>query len=233
MWQRLKRIFRSIFGFMIERAESPELILKQNVRDLEDQVPRMNESIAMIRANQTLLEKELARLQSEEKDLAAKITAALKVGRRDLALNYATTFEQVKKDKASTESQLEAARKAYEKSLEVKKAFMLEKERKTQEAMRAIESNRRAEWQAKVAGAMESFQVGGIDATHDEMVKKLEQKAAVSEAKLEMALDNIDIQGVKIEEEARKIQANETLAQFEKQLGYAPVEAASAREKTG
>ena len=58
MWQRMKRAFRSMFGWMISAAEDPELILEQNIRDLNDQVPKMNESIAMVKANVTLLEKE-------------------------------------------------------------------------------------------------------------------------------------------------------------------------------
>ncbi len=232
MWQRLKRIIRAIFGSAIEAAEDPEMILKQNLRDLEDQVPKMNESIAMVRANQTLLEKEVAKLSTTEKELSAKIQASLKVGRRDIALTYANQFEQVKKDKAASESQLEAARGAYDKAMQVKRAFMQEKERKSQSAMRVIQSNKRAQWQSKVADAMESFQVGGIDQTHDEMIRKLEEKAAVSEAKLEMALDKVDAAGFKIEEEARAIESNETLRQFELQMGLIkPEELVAPAEK--
>ena len=61
MWRRFKRAIRSFFGFFISVAEDPELILEQNIRDMNDQVPRMNESIAMVKANATLLEKEEAK----------------------------------------------------------------------------------------------------------------------------------------------------------------------------
>ena len=50
MFNRLSRMFRSFFGFFISVAENPELILEQNIRDMNDQVPRMNESIAMVKA---------------------------------------------------------------------------------------------------------------------------------------------------------------------------------------
>ena len=46
MWARLSRVIRSFVGFFISVAEDPELILQQNIRDMNDQVPRMNESIA-------------------------------------------------------------------------------------------------------------------------------------------------------------------------------------------
>ncbi|RME75562.1 MAG: PspA/IM30 family protein [Planctomycetota bacterium] len=222
MWERLKRVFRSMFGSAVEAMENPEAILKQNIRDLEDQVPKMNESIAMIRANQTLLERELDKLARTERELAAKIKAALKSGRRDLAMGFATRLEQVRSDKAQTAAQLEAAREAYDKALHVKQAFMRAKEAKVREATRALQASRRSEWQKKVADALESFQVAGIDATHDEMVQRLEQKAALGEARLEMALDSLEVQDVKIEQAAQELEANATLLEFERELGLAP-----------
>ena len=56
MFDRFKRAMRSFFGFFVSSIEDPELILEQNIRDMNDQVPKMNESIAMVRANVTLLE---------------------------------------------------------------------------------------------------------------------------------------------------------------------------------
>jgi phage shock protein A len=113
---------------------------------------------------------------------------------------------------------------------------MREKERKTQEAMDAIRDARRAQWQAKVADAMESFEVAGIDATHDEMIRKVEEQTALNEARMQMALESVDHQAIKIEEEAEKIQAQEIVKQFKMEMGLAtptPVsDVASAGEKT-
>ena len=75
MWQRFKRAMRSFVGFFVSTIEDPELILEQNIRDLNDQVPKMNESIAMVRANVTLLEKENAKYKTEVGDLTAKVKA--------------------------------------------------------------------------------------------------------------------------------------------------------------
>jgi len=73
MWRRLQRMFRSFFGFFISVAEDPELILEQNIRDMNDQVPHMNESIAMVKANVTLLEKEESKYKNDVNDLTAKV----------------------------------------------------------------------------------------------------------------------------------------------------------------
>jgi len=233
MWNRLVRVMRSFIGFFISVAEDPELILEQNIRDMNDQVPRMNESIAMVKANVTLLEKEEAKYKSELNDLTAKVKAAIQAGRDDLAGSFAAQLEQMRGALARTQGQLTTARAAFDKALVVKQAFLREKERKTQEALNAIRDYRRAQWQKKVADAMEQFEVAGISQTHDEMVRKIEEMTAVNEARMEMALGNVDEQKVKIEEEAEKLRASELVRQFKVEMGVlAPEPSAPAAEKT-
>src|SRR5215475_13164538 len=233
MWQRLSRMVRSFVGFFISVAEDPELILQQNIRDMNDQVPRMNESIAMVKANVTLLEKEQAKYRADLANLTAKVKAAIQANRDDLAGAFATQLEQLKGALARTEGQLQTARAAFEKALAVKQAFMREKERKTQEALNAIADYRRAQWQKKVADVMEQFEVAGISETHDEMVRKINEMTAVNEARMDMAMGNVDQQKIKIEEEAQKLQANELVKQFKIEMGLAPAPAAAAgAEKT-
>lgn len=233
MWNRLSRAMRSFIGFFISMAENPELILEQNIRDMNDQVPRMNDSIAMVKANQTLLEREEAKYKTEVADLTAKVRAAIQGGRDDLAGAFATQLESTRSALARTQGQLTTASAAFEKALNVKKAFLREKDRKTHEAMNAIRDYRRAQWQKKVADAMEQFEVGGISQTHDDMVRKIEEETAVNEARMDMALGNVDQQKFKIEEEAEKMRANELVKQFKAEMGLiAPEPTQSAPQKT-
>src|SRR3954471_9383459 len=219
MWDRFRRAMRSFVGFFVSSIEDPELILEQNIRDLNDQVPKMNESIAMVKANQTLLEKENQKYKNDTVELTSKVKAAIQANRDDIATTYATQLQSTKAALMRNEQQLSAARQAFEKAMQVKQAFMKEKDRKTNEAMQALRDARRAKWQSKVADAMESFQVAGIDATHDEMLQKIQEKTAVGEARMEMAMSNVDTQGMKIEEEAEKIRAQELLKQFKQEMG--------------
>ena len=214
-------------------GENPEIILEQNIRDMNDQVPRMNESIAMVKANATLLQKEEARYQGELADLTAKVKAAIQAGRDDLAGSFALQLEQVKTSLARTQGQLQTANAAFDKAMAVKKAFMMEKERKTREALDAIRDYRRAQWQKKVADSMEQFEVAGISQTHEEMVRKIEEMTAVNEARMDLALGNVDQQKVQIEEEAGKLRANELVKQFKAEMGLiAPQPTAAPPQKT-
>jgi len=233
MWQRFTRMIRSFVGFFVSAAENPEIILEQNIRDMNDQVPAMNESIAMVKANVTLLEKEEAKYKAEVAELAGKVKAAIQNGRDDIAGNYAVQLEQMRSALARTQGQLTTARAGFEKANMVKQAFLREKERKTREAMSAIRDYRRSQWQKKVADAMEQFEVAGISQTHDEMVTKIEQQTAVNEARMEMALDSVDQQKFQIEEEAEKMRAAELVKQFKAEMGLISPEAgAPAAEKT-
>jgi phage shock protein A len=236
MWQRFTRLIRSFIGFFISVAEDPEMILQQNIRDMNDQVPRMNESIAMVKANVTLLEREQAKYQQSISDLTAKVKAAIQAGRDDIAGSFAAQLEQTKSALARNQGQLTTARAAFDKAMTVKQAFMQEKDRKTQEALNAIADHRRAQWQKKVADVMEQFQVAGISQTHDEMVRKIEEETAVNEARMDMALSNVDQQKIKIEDEAQKMQASELVKQFKIEMGLASpastTTAGGATEKT-
>jgi len=233
MWRRLSRVVRSFFGLFISMGENPEIILEQNIRDMNDQVPRMNESIAMVKANATLLQKEEARYKGELADLTAKVKASIQAGRDDLAGSFALQLEQLKGALARTQGQLQTANAAFDKALAVKKAFMMEKERKTREALDAIRDYRRAQWQKKVADSMEQFEVAGISQTHDEMVRKIEEMTAVNEARMELALGNVDQQKIQIEEESDKLRANELVKQFKAEMGLiSPQPSAAPAQKT-
>src|SRR5215472_1438993 len=234
MWQRFTRMIRSFVGFFISVAEDPELILQQNIRDMNDQVPRMNESIAMVKANVTLLEREQAKYQDDIATLTAKVKAAIQANRDDIAGAFAAQLEQTKGALARNQGQLATARAAFDKAMTVKQAFMREKDRKTQEALNAIADYRRAQWQKKVADAMEQFEVAGISQTHDEMIRKIQEQTAINEARMDMAMSNVDQQKVEIEDEAEKLQASELVKQFKIEMGLAAPDAAAAgpAEKT-
>src|SRR5438067_8286336 len=233
MWQRFKRAMRSMFGWMISAAEDHERILERDMRDPHDQVPKMNESIAMVKANVTLLEKENQKYRNDVVELTSKVKAAIQASRDDIATTYATQLQSTKSALTRNEQQLMASRQAFDKAMQVKQAFMREKDRKTSEAMQALRDARRSKWQSKVADAMESFQVAGIDATHDEMLQKIQEQTAVNEARMDMAMSNVDTQGMKIEEEAEKIRAQEMLKQFKQEMGMeSPASSGPEGQKT-
>jgi phage shock protein A len=140
-------------------------------------------------------------------------------------------LEKTKEDVTRTKEQLEFAEKAYEKALQVKKAFMREKDNKIREAREALRASERAQWQAKIADTLEQFEVGGVDQTHDEMVNRLNEETAKNEARMEIALDSIDTQAMQIEVDADKLRASEMVKQFKLEMGVDGGDKAEKAEK--
>lgn len=219
MWKRFVRAIRSLFGGLISSIEDPKLILEQNIRELNDQIPKMNENIATVKANVMLLEKEFNRNKAEYSDLVRKMKAAINAGRDDIAQNYALRMESVKNHMVQTKEQYQSAKSAYEKALEVKKVFMKQREKKIAEAKDALRAHERAKWQSKIADTMEAFEVGGIDSTHTEMIDRINEETAKNEARMELAMDSVDTDSFKIEEEAENLRAAELVKQFKMELG--------------
>ena len=219
LWSRFSRFVRSLFGGAISAMEDPRKILEQNIRELNDQVPEMNENIATVKANMIMLQKEVDKSKDRVEQLSNRIRTAIQSDRDDIAKKYAMRLEDEKESLERTQEQLKHAERAYEKALKVKKAFMREKERKIQEAKDALRQHERAQWQAEIADTMEQFEVAGLDQTHDEMVNRLNEETAKSEARMELALDSVDTEALQIEEDAEELRAEELVNQFKAEMG--------------
>ena len=232
MWQRFVRALRSIFSGIIGSIEDPKLILEQNIRELNDQVPKMNENIATVKAHVKRVEKEVSRYDRAIKEYTAKIKSAINAGRDDIAENYAMQLEKNKEHLISSREQLVSAERAYEKALQVKKAFMREKDQKIRDAREALRASERAAWQAKIADTLEQFEIGGSDQTHDEMIMRINEETAKNEARMELAMDSIDTQAMEIEVDAERMRASEIVKQFKMEMNEdQPASESSAKSR--
>jgi len=239
MWSRIKRLFRSIFGGIIDRAEDPELVLQQVIRDMRDKVPQMNENVAQVMATQKLLEKESANLEREISSLDAKVKAAIKQGRDDIAKTYITVMQEKRTSLTRAQDQLELATKASQQAVRFRDNYMLEMKKRSAEAMQLINQSRQAKMQEQLAQTMASFQVGDDAGSFDEMRDKINRRAAAAEAKMELSTTGIDAQLQDIERDAASIEVDDTLAAYKREMGLvkdsAPVTIGSdarAGEKT-
>lgn len=232
MFQRFIRAIKSMFGGFVSSMEDPKRILEQNIRELNDQIPQMNENIATVKANAVMLRKEVERYEKQINEVTSKIRSAINADRDDLAEGYALQLEKARENLEHSKEQLKFADQAYEKALKVKKAFMREKDRKIKEAREALRASERAEWQSRVANALESFEMGGLDQTHNEMVNRLNEETARNEARMEIALESVDTETMEIEANAEKLRAQELVNQFKQEMGKSTAPEKKKKEKT-
>jgi phage shock protein A len=227
MWSRLKRLFRSIFGGLIDSAEDPELILQQVIRDMRDKIPQMNNNVAQVVANEKLLARSLEEQSSKLATLDSKVKAAIKMNRDDLATAYIGELQTTQKAVEATRAQLAAAKVASEKAMKFRDNYLIQMKRKSDEAMHLIAQSKQARMQEQLAQTMASFQVGDDSATFDDMREKIARRAAAAEAKADLAASGIDSKMNEIEAEVANIEALDMLSAYKRQMGLIP-EAPSA-----
>jgi phage shock protein A len=219
MWARIKRMFRSFVGAFISMGEDPELILQQNIRDMRDKVPEMNSGIAKAKGGIIRIENEITQYKQEIAKLTARVKACLLSNDEALAGQYAVQLKQRQEALQRDEEQLAAAKAGYEALLKLKERYMREMKLKTEEAQHAISEARASKWKSELADVFESFEVAGVDATHQEMVEKLREKSIVADGKIAAAVDSVDMKTIEMEERAQQMEGQELLKQFKLDLG--------------
>ncbi|MFQ3583157.1 MAG: PspA/IM30 family protein, partial [Chloracidobacterium sp.] len=227
MWERLKRLFRSIFGGMIDAAEDPELILQQIIRDMRDQVPKLNENVAQVMSNEKLLEREVATLEREIPELDSKVKAAIKMGRDDIATTYIASLQEKQNTLTRVKEQLVVAKKASQQAIRFRDDYLLKMKRKQDEATQLISESKRARMQEQLAATMASFQIGDTAGSFDEMREKINRRAAAAEAKMELSNSGVDAQMMQLERDSYNIQAQDALIAYKRQMGLIPDEPAA------
>ncbi len=222
MWNRLKRLFRSIFGGLIDSAEDPELILKQLVRDMNDQVPKMRANVAQVMATEKRLAAEIEAQQTRLVQIDNKIKAAIRTGHDDIAATLIAEMQSAQRGLETTRQQHEQAKVSSAKAREFLDNYMLQVRRKTTEAMQLVAANRQAQMQEQMAQTMASFQMGDDSQTFDDMREKIANRSAAAEARAELASSGLDARMQSIDREIANIEAQDTLLAYKRQMGLIP-----------
>jgi phage shock protein A len=222
MWNRLKRLFRSIFGGIIESAEDPELILQQLVRDMNDEVPKMRNNVAHVMSTEKRLDREIQANQAKLTEIDNKIKAAIRTGHDDIATTLIGEMQLAQRSLETSKQNHEQAKAASLKAREFLDNYMSQVRRRQAEAMQLISATRQAQMQEKMAQTMASFQLGDTSQTFDDMREKIANRSAAAEARAELASTSLDARMQNIDRELDNIQAQDMLLAYKQQMGLTP-----------
>lgn len=201
--ERVSTLIRANLNDLIDKAEDPEKMIKQVILDMENQLLQVKTQVAIAIADQHLLEKK--RKENEDKVAEWMHKAELAVDKkqddlaraalqrvesyRELSQNFA---QQVDDQKAQVENLKSALRKLEQKLTEAQgKADLL------------IAQQRRARAVGKASDAKIAMGDSSKTNTFDRMKRKVAHTEAMSQAKSEMAADNIDDRFAALEKEDR------------------------------
>ena len=219
MFARLGRLLRSFFNKFLTAAEDPVTILENNIREMRDTIPKLNKALAKATGSVILLEKELEVFKQEEKELRAKLKAAAVSGEDQLGQDIALQLQRTMEARKKQEMALKGAKDGLASMREMRDAQIRKIKQETEKIKDAIKDARVAKLQGELAGLFESFDVGDVAYSNEDMLGKLREEAATNEGKLEVASESYDMKAIKLEQKAEEIQAEALYEQFKHEMG--------------
>ncbi len=235
---RIKRLFMAMVNVFVGGMEDKYLIeLAENeLRSQGERLKEAREGLVQYRALVEAVNRQVLDGTSREKDLTARIKAALGSGQRDLARTLAQQLESVKGDLAKNRDQLALHEQAYQNNL-----------LKMQDAMRRMEEQRQAlqklkadvkmeEALAQISETASAFNMNvGRTTDFGEIIGRINERIDTAKGRARVASD-LSAQGIeeiKAEQNVRDAKADEVLRQFELEMGLAQAPPISApSEKT-
>jgi len=191
---RLSRLVRANVNDMLDRAEDPELMLDQILRDMESNIQLARGQVASMIAQDKELQADLKEVQDLSQEWQTKASRAVEAGKDDLAREAlrrkkdndesATLYQQQLTAQSQTvdklKSQLAALESKYQSTLSNRDAL--------------IARQRRAKATQRVADTVSTF--SPLDPTNelDRIERKIRGNEARAEATIEMHDDSLDSQ---------------------------------------
>jgi len=199
--ERVSTLVRANLNDLIDKAEDPEKMIKQIILDMQNQLLQVKTQVAIAIADQHLLEKK----QKENNDAASewvrKAEMAVDKKQDDLArvalersISYKELAESFTQQVGDQKTQVETLKTALSK-LEQKLAEAQNK------CDLLIAQHRRARALGKASDARSSIVDSSKAAGFDRMKRKVTHEEAVSQAKSELAGDNVDDRFAAMEKE--------------------------------
>jgi phage shock protein A len=201
--ERVSTLVRANLNDLIDKAEDPEKMIKQVILDMQNQLLQVKTQVAIAIADQHLLEKKEKDNESKVAEWMRKAELAVDKKQDDLARaalqrveSYrdlsASFAQQVTDQKAQVENLKTALRQLDQKLAEAQaKADLL------------IAQHRRARAVGKASEAKMTAGNGSKAAAFDRMKHKVVREEAVSQAKAEIATDDVEDRLAALEKEDR------------------------------
>jgi phage shock protein A len=201
--ERVSTLVRANLNDLIDKAEDPEKMIKQVILDMRNQLLQVKTQVAIAIADQHLLERKQKENEEKTSEWMSKAELAVDKKQDDLARvalqrveSYRELTDSFKQQVTEQKAQVENLKTAL-RSLEQK---LTEAEAK---ADLLVAQQRRARAVSKASDAKLAMNDEGKATTFDRMKRKVAHSEAMSQAKSEIAADNVDDRFAALEKEDR------------------------------
>ncbi len=211
----LIRGFLSLFISGLERA-NPRALIEAEKENLRKQIARFNDNLATHAGFCERLIRQIKSLEAQERDLAARAAANLKVGNRNAAGQYALQLKTVKEQLEENRRQLEAAEETYKKLVQARDVSVREAQTKIEQLKRMLSETEMLEAQAELqemASGMISS-IGGAGDTLNRVEEYLSERRDKAAGRARVAASSIDTTQVQLMEAEQQALADQALTEF-------------------
>lgn len=218
MWQRIKNLVNGFLGLFVsglERAH-PQALIEAEKENLRQQIARFNDNLANHAAFVERLMRQVKNLEAQEKELAAKAAAHLKLGHRGPAGQYALQLKTVKDQLEENRAQLEASDETYKKLVKTRDVAVREAQAKIESLKRMLTETEMLEAQAELQEMAQGMvtSIGGSGDTLSRVEEYLTERRDKAAGKARVAASSIDTTEVELKEAEQEAMADQALAEF-------------------
>ena len=201
--ERVSTLVRANLNDLIDKAEDPEKMIKQVILDMQNQLLQVKTQVAIAIADQHLLENKQKENEDKVAEWMRKAELAVDKKQDDLARAALERVESYR-DLSSSFRQQVSDQKAQVENL---KTALRQLDQKLTEAQAKADvlmaQHRRARAVGKASDAKINIGDGSKAAAFDRMKHKVVREQAVSQAKAEMAVDDVEDRLAALEKEDR------------------------------
>jgi phage shock protein A len=218
MWKRLVNLLRGFVGLFITGLErqNPRALIEVEKENLRQQIARFNDNLATHAGFCERLMRQVKNLEAQERELAAKAAANLKVGNRNAAGQYALQLKTVKEQLEENRQQLVAAEETYKKLVQARDVAVRDAQAKIESLKRLMSETEMLEAQAELqemANGMISS-IGGAGDTLDRVEEYLTERRDKAAGRARVAASTIDASKVELMEAEQQALAEQALTEF-------------------
>lgn len=190
--ERVSTLVRANLNDLIDRAENPSTMIKQVILDMENQLLQVKTQVAISIADQHMLEKKQAESEAKAAEWLHKAELAVEKGQDDLARAALERHKSSERTSESFKQQVEDQRA----QVATLKAALGKLEQKLAEAQSKSDMLLAQHRRARALGRASDAQIaiGGRSTirTFERMKEKVTVHEAVSQAKADMVIDDVD-----------------------------------------
>jgi phage shock protein A len=223
MWRRIANLFSGFLSLFVSGIEkqNPRALIEAEKENLRQQIARFNDNLASHAGFCERLVRQVKNLESQEKDLAAKAAANLKVGNRQAAGQYALQLKTVKDQLAENREQLKAAEETYKKLVQARDTSVRDAQEKIEKLKRMLSETEMLEAQAELQEMAQGMisSVGGSGDTLARVEEALTERRDKAAGKARVASSTVDSSKVELMEAEQQALADQALTEFASAYG--------------